>query len=204
VHGARPPQSGHVVPAARAAHPAGRPPHPRPEPSVHRAGEVYGSAQVAADDRHDPEGLHRSGDIYDSGDDHRSGDIYQSADIHSSGDIYQSGDDHLSGDIYQSGDIHRSGEIYGAGASGGGVYGTPGGGEQGGKRRADVTAIDLGYTGRRSKPEPVDPTAAAAEPDGGDETYYGNGNYWEAGGFTDLDEGYPGWTEAEERHGKNW
>jgi hypothetical protein len=177
------------VPPGRGAHPGGRPPQQRPEPSVHRAGEVYGSAQVAADEPPDAEGLHRSGDIYDSGD------------IHRSGAIHQSGDTDRSGDIYQSGDIHRSGEIYGAG----GVYGAPGGGgDQGGRRRADVTAIDLGYTGRRTKPDPAEAGAGTGEPGEDDEGYYGNGNYWEAGGFSGLDEGYPGWTEAEERHGKNW
>ncbi|MFG1605810.1 hypothetical protein [Actinoplanes sp. NPDC049265] len=177
--------------------PGRRPPQARPQPAAHRGGEVYGSADRSGE----VYGGERSGDIYGA---ERSGEIYggeRSGEIYAadrSGDIY--GDGQPSGDIYSSG----SSEAY---AGGGGVYGASRGvddsgalpgGDQGGKRRADVTAVDLGYTGRRSKPD------HAAAGDDEDDGYYGNGNYWEAGGFGTVDEGYPGWSEAEERHGKNW
>ena len=58
--------------------------------------------------------------------------------------------------------------------------------DQGGRRRADVTAVDLGYTGRRAKP---DHAAADDGPSEWDERY------------GDPEPGYPGWAEADEHHG---
>ncbi len=64
------------------------------------------------------------------------------------------------------------------------TYGAPPepAGDGGGRRRADVTAVDLGYTGRRAKPD-LDGRGL----DGLD-------------GYGEPDPGYPGWTEADERH----
>jgi hypothetical protein len=70
------------------------------------------------------------------------------------------------------------------------TYGAPrdrgGPNDQGGRRRADVTAVDLGYTGRRAKP---DHAAADDGPSEWDERY------------GDPEPGYPGWAEADEHHG---
>lgn len=66
------------------------------------------------------------------------------------------------------------------------TYGAPrdqgGPNDQGGRRRADVTAVDLGYTGRRAKPD-----HAADHAD------------WSAS-YGDPEPGYPGWVEADEHH----
>ncbi len=68
-----------------------------------------------------------------------------------------------------------------------GTYGTPQQPDQGGRRRADVTAIDLGYTGRRAKPEEYDDA--------------GHGGFAEHDyGYGDPEPGYPGWAEADERY----
>ena len=75
-------------------------------------------------------------------------------------------------------------------------------GDQGGRRRADVTAVDLGYTGRRAKPDPEYHDENYDHEDNGNDGY--NDNYWEAG-FSDVQPGYPGWAEADERHGgRSW
>jgi hypothetical protein len=68
--------------------------------------------------------------------------------------------------------------------------------EQGGRRRADVTAVDLGYTGRRSRPDDRDGYPPAT--DGYDGGGYGGGY----GDFGDPEPGYPGWAEADERYGE--
>lgn len=176
-------------PGPHPPHPGGRPIQVRPPQSGHVVppGRVPNPALRAPQQRSA----------------HHAGEVYGSAEVADhSGDIYDSGD------IYRSGDIYPSGEVLGPGSAGG-VYGAPANaedsaGDQGGKRRADVTAVDLGYTGRRSKPEDPAEAAAAPELDEEDDGYYGNGNYWEAGGFGNVDAGYPGWTEAEERYGKSW
>jgi len=75
-------------------------------------------------------------------------------------------------------------------------------GDQGGRRRADVTAVDLGYTGRRAKPDPQEEPAEEQADDA--EYYSSNGNYWEAS-YSETPTGYPGWAEADERHGdRSW
>jgi hypothetical protein len=102
------------------------------------------------------------------------------------------------------------------------VYGSqPAEGEQSGRRRADVTAVDIGYTGRRSKgnhaAEEDDPGYGGG-PDDAELGYSGSGRsgseyrgssygyrreYSNADhgefAFGDPAPGYPGWTEAEER-----
>ena len=76
--------------------------------------------------------------------------------------------------------------------------------EQTGRRRADETAIDIGYTGRRSKPDHAADESAFAG--WADDAGWGRGGWRDDGaGWAGADPapGYPGWTEADERQGRN-
>jgi hypothetical protein len=72
------------------------------------------------------------------------------------------------------------------------TYGAAPESDRGGRRRADVTAVDLGYTGRRSRPDHDDGYAPAT---GGYD-----GGYGDHGHHGDPDSGHPGWAEADERY----
>ena len=86
-----------------------------------------------------------------------------------------------------------SGAVFGAtrGGAVAGTYGWPVG-EQRGRRRADETAVDLGYTGRRSKPDHASHHASEDDEEVGLRDGFG---------FGDPEPGYPGWAEAENRYG---
>ncbi len=84
------------------------------------------------------------------------------------------------------------------------TYGSQPVADQGGRRRADVTAIDLGYTGRRAKP---DHDSGGHESHGyGDQSHsdqgYGDQGYADQGysdqGYGDHDRELQGWTGFEE------
>jgi hypothetical protein len=92
----------------------------------------------------------------------------------------------------------------GPGHGDGGRYGEP----AGGKRRADVTAVDLGYTGRRSRPDHMSPDHMSPDhmspdhmsPDGVESDPIEDSGEFDYG--PDQDAGYPGysWEQASGGH----